>query len=275
MTGRTVIDIDNRIGLADVHAGWQNGSLWVSPNVRKVLPYTIIGGDPTSVAAGAAALDTMLHTECALGPVDAYGHSVAGETICKWLRDYGPTSTLSHDPADLRFLIGGNPEHRYNGHDKASTGYNLYGGNGYPLTTPFSVWEMVRQYDFYGDYPSTPSNVAAWENINGKQNAGIGYTAALVPRGLPIGPGFLSVHTDYKTTPFFDPGGVDSGYVTYTDPSHTNLHYIYARTYPLAMLQSVKWLKFWARSQDKAKRAGIEAAYSARPAPIPVPLYNI
>lgn len=251
---RTVI----RLGVEGLNSNkWQNGTLWAAPNIQKQLPYTLIGGIPASMTAAVAALDTMLHTECAKGPVDVYGHSVRAQLICKWLRDYGPTSTLSTNPTNLRFLMAANPEHKYTGQMKASSGYNLYGGNGFPDSTPYTVYSMTRQYDIYGDYPTDHGNAAAMANVG----------------SVPFGPGF-AIHLDYQNTPYFDPGGTDSGYVTWTDPSHTTLHYIWSRTYPVAQLQSLKSLQYWVRSQDKSVRATIESGYS-RPAVVPAPLYNI
>ena len=55
--------------------------------------------------------------------------------------------------------------------------------------------------------------------------------------GIPVGGGFI-VHLNYGSTEFF---GTGPNYVYWTDPAHSNLQYIWSRTYPLPMV-SANWL---------------------------------
>lgn len=249
---------------------FQTGSLWAAPNaVLETYPGTIA---PTSASVDDAAKwirdNIVRHVSTALGAgytgVDYYGHSERTQAMCRYLTLYAATSiSAGVDPTKVRFLMAAPPEHPYNGIINTAQ----YGTLGVPVTCPFDHWFMTRQYDAVADVPNTLSNLVALLNFQPWLGMNV----------VPVASPAFVIHLGYGDVPFFDPGGTDSGYVTWTDPAHTKRHFIWARTYPLASLQSVyhngAWLKNWARSQDKKFRATAESAW-ARPATIPAPSYG-
>lgn len=266
---RLVIDINNRFG--DPTA-WQNKQLWTPPDVRSQLAYMLIGGVASSVAGCADAvantLPSTLTNALAKGHagVDVYGHSVAAQALCDFIRRYTPAG-LGVDPTKVRILLAANPEHRFNGLVNA----NEYGGPGFPLTTDWKVWDMCREYDCVADFPTNrAAGTLAMKNMD------VSLFGLRVPWGggisVPMGPSFTKIHIAYTKTPYFDPGGAHSGYSTWNDPAHPNLTYIWSWTYPLPYISSS--VKSAARNQDKADRATVDSYYTTTPVPRPLPSYN-
>lgn len=245
---------------------WQGGEYFNNPAyVRKELPTLLIGGVPASIAQVMEVLDLRLISELAASPdpIIVYGHSVGAQVINKWMRDKAPTGPARGiDPARVSFVKAANPEHKYNGHDNAATGYALYGGNGFPTGLPYKQIEFSRQYDFYGDYPNDTNNPMAWENVNGSPS--LLYSPTLTPRGLPIGPGFFNVHIDYFNVSVGDPNNV-----RWQDPTDTNVTYVWSITYPAPSVNPV-YTPDQKRKRDNLIRPAIETGYT-RPASLARP----
>ena len=117
-------------------------------------------------------------------PYHIYGHDLGAQVICRWLREFGPTTTL--DPTDVTFYLSGNPERKYNGwpkggeypgfhdHPRGRDGVNDPGGSGIPGNTPFRVYDIARQYDEVADFPNDTTNVDAMLNIDASKALGSG-----------------------------------------------------------------------------------------------------
>lgn len=200
---------------------------------------------PFTIDDAVDTLDTALHNTGYTTPLIAYGHWVGGQVIYKWLRDYGPTSDI--DPADVQFVATGCPERKYNGAFR-SPAYNwqaiLYGGEGLPDDTPYTVKELARQYDYYGDYPNDTLNHTAMSNIWAGKDT----------------------HNNY-----FDVSLDDDNLATYTEGT---IDYMLSPTYPLPMLDWLKWLPSWIWvDQDRQLRDIVEGAYN-RPMVLDPPNQN-
>jgi hypothetical protein len=194
-----------------------------------------------------AALNTTLLTTT--GFKEVMGHSQGAALIYKWLREYGPTSTLS--TANVRFTTTGCPERKYGGAARVPQRPTFlgravsadYGGNGFPDNTPYTVVDIARQYDFWADAPSA-SVVSTAARNNGNQGQGI--------------------HNDYTKV-----GLSDSDLVTIkTEGPTSNITYKLKRTYPLTSLSWLWWLPTVQASIDASQRPTIEASYS-RPITLP------
>jgi hypothetical protein len=217
---------------------WQKGEIWGGANPRVEVPGTLIAGVPSTFTTMVANLDTKMKSEIAAhGNIRVYGHSNGGQLIYKWLREYGPTSTI--DPATVQFISAANPEQKFNGYCKASTGYNMYGGNGFPQATPYHIIDFARQYDVYADYPNDENNLESVMNVG---------QGGIRPNILPIlGPGFW-VHLDY-----FNVGLSDPANLTHVDGNCT---YILSPTDPPPMIAA--WPEFIRPPKFKAM---VEAGY--------------
>lgn len=245
---------------------WQRGEYFNNPAYNRIeLATLLIGGFAPSIALTVDVLDATLLLQLAGSPNDivVYGHSVGAQVINKWLRDKGPTGVARGiDPARVSFVKGANPEHKYNGHDNAATGYNMYGPAGFPTGLPYKQIEFTRQYDFYGDYPNDTNNEMAWENVNGSPSSL--YTPTIAPRGLPIGPGFINVHIDYTNVAIGDPSNT-----RWIDPADPNVTYVWSMTYPCPEINPT-YTPDQKAQRDADIRPIIETGY-ARPAFIPPP----
>lgn len=107
-------------------------------------------------------IDDALHTP---GYKEFWGHSKGGEMLEKWLRDKGPTSRV--DPSSVKFYISGSPENLMGGvcHFETKKHPAAYGGLSIPENTPYSVTYIIRQYDYYADYPRDTRNELAIDNL--------------------------------------------------------------------------------------------------------------
>lgn len=101
------------------------------------------------------------------GDVVVAGVSMGTQVAYKWLRDYGPTSSV--DPARVSFLMLAPPENKYTGVAVCGPGGYLgdgpYDGVGFPGDSPFRVHNLIRQYDGVADYPNI-SNPGFWATLN-------------------------------------------------------------------------------------------------------------
>ena len=124
------------------------------PNVPNPLPFLDFAG------VGVSMLDKALH--CTPGRKIVFGHSMGSQVAYKWLREKGPTSDIC--PADVVFVLGGNPERKYGGTCVVQSPPRklfgsiapkaAYGGCGLPEDTHYRVIDYVRQYDGWADVPT-------------------------------------------------------------------------------------------------------------------------
>lgn len=123
-----------------------------------------------AVRRGAQSLDGMLNDHFDGRPdaddVLVYAMSMGSQVACKWLRDYGPSSSI---PAGkVSFLLLANPEQPFHGIYQADPKLVWfmtlpdYGGVGVPGNTPFAVTDVCRQYDGMADFPNRPAAQVDW-----------------------------------------------------------------------------------------------------------------
>ena len=193
-----------------------------------------------AVVIGAKELDKQLNAAVE-DELLVLGMSMGSQVACKWLRDYGPTSSI--DPKRLSFLLLANPENKFNGVSVIRPPWfgvdipDNSGGTGIvgaPDDTPYKVIDFVRQYDGMADVPNRPVK----EAINNSKN------------GLAI------VHSAYTDVTLEDEKNVSlvKGNITYT----------WSRTDLLPCLWTIGWLGDYARKQDAKLRPIIEAAYDRK-----------
>jgi hypothetical protein len=160
-----------------------------------------------NVGWGVGALDSWLRANWPK-PWHIYGHDLGAQVISRWLREFGPTTTV--DPTDVTFYLSGNPERKYNGWPKGGTypgfrkhpagrdGENDPGGSGIPADTDFRVYDIARQYDHLADFPNDTTNIDAMLNTEASQSLGV-------------------IHVDYTAVDLADPdnGSLTEGNITY------------------------------------------------------------
>lgn len=197
---------------------------------------------------GAENLNTQLLARA--GKKIVCGHSMGAQVIYKWMRDYGPDSTV--DPADVAFISSGNMERKYGGIAHV-TGGNIsgvpivaaYDGNGLPTECPWRVIDVARQYDPFADYPKTSGTSAAkWQdNIN--------KSFALIVN---------NPHKDYTKVSLVDPGNVwfNEGTVSY----------VLVPTFPLPLVAKTYWYLVASKQAEREAvlRPVVESNYD-RPFP--------
>ncbi|MEB3049093.1 PE-PPE domain-containing protein [Mycolicibacter sp. MYC123] len=123
-----------------------------------------------AVRRGAQALDDMLTAHFAGRPdaddVLVYAVSMGSQVACKWLRDYGPGTSIP--VGRVSFLLLANPEQPFHGIYAADPKLVWfmtlpdYGGVGVPPNTPFAVTDVCRQYDGMADFPNRPAAQVSW-----------------------------------------------------------------------------------------------------------------
>lgn len=150
-------------------ASWWRGQLWSKAtrvDINYALPGALVPVPNLATAERCAEMvDAALHATA--GPKVVAGHSLGAQGgVYKWLRDYGPTSDIN--PADVVFISSGNPERKYNGIMRvpgALVASVEYGGLGLPEDTPYTVWDIAKQYDFFADHPNDLTNTSSMKNI--------------------------------------------------------------------------------------------------------------
>lgn len=178
----------------------------------------------------------------------AFGHSLGAVVISNWLRNYGPTCTVSAD--ELVFILIGNSVRLYGG-ELSAQGLGFFFPNSYPIPadTPYTVTDFARQYDGFADIPqftgdATQNTEAFLNSISGEGG----------------------VHPYYYNVALTDPGNVS--YTPVVDGAPGNVTYMWSPTWPVPALGSTQNMTTLAL--DALLRPGIEAAYS-RPVDIPAP----
>lgn len=217
-----------------------------------------IAGSPSNIQSAAQTLNTYL-TGNYTPPFVVCGISMGTQVAYKWLRDYGPSSAIP--AANLSFVLLANPENAYTGSAVLDTAAMLpagtYGGLGAPANTPYTVTNVIRQYDGVADYPnvSTPNSTAI-------QNALIGM--------FDIHDAYMFVNLDDTHYSVTD-GNITTSWYGPTYPAPT--------VAPFSILNYFLGIKYnpatadWTQSQDMQVRPTIEQSYN-RPVKIPAPDYS-
>lgn len=163
---------------------WLKGELWApgSGNTRVDMIYKNIPGKKNADEARDK-LDVTMRYYLNLGPIIVCGHSMGAQIIAKWLRDLGMDSDI--DPADVTFYLTGNLERRYNGYPKGGDypGWDEQppegryetdpGGSGVPIDTPYTVFDIAKQWDGWADNPTdTTNSIAMTNNFWGRWGSG-------------------------------------------------------------------------------------------------------
>lgn len=222
--------------LAANHLG---GELFAGQYRRKDLLYLNQNPDIAAYVIAKAQLKATLMAS--KGQVVFVGHSFGARIGAGLLREDGddPAFLAAVSPDRVAFVFTGNPERKYNGACNISGSLIVaaYGGNGVPEETPYRVWDVARQYEFFADHPNQRTNKDAIKNA---------------------AQGF-ALHLDYSKVRMGDPTNqrIDEG----------NISYILAPTYPLPAIEKKRWLSFQAKDREDAiERPKIEKAFT-RPFP--------
>lgn len=174
------------------------------------------------------------------GPKIFTGYSMGARALCIYLR-----SNPDIDPAENVFVLLANPERKYGGLKPSD-----YGGPGIPDDTPFRVFDVARQYDFWADYPDKTSKDAAAKNCLAGELVTIF--------------GGASIHGDYSMVRMNDPNNS-----TYVEGNRT---YILAPTFPAPSVRRWWWDPNREALEDQKLRPAIEAGYTR---PVPAPFTSI
>lgn len=241
----------------EIVASFFNGSVAAGKTSVTDVPYVQTGLEGLMAAFGqvipaeaqvtldnaAAMLDDYLTglTE----PAVVMGHSLGALVCVTWLADYGPTSAV--DPADVEFILVGNPARKYGGE------FTVVGDRldiptlAIPEPTPYTVLDVTNQYDGWADWPSDL------------------HSASVVPAIANVQAGVPTAHvTDYVTANLTDPGR--------TELTEGTITYRLLPTYPLPLLALTP--EPLAGYMDAAIRPYIESAYDRSvlaPEPPPPP----
>lgn len=224
----------------DIPDNWLGGELWneASGNTRVRVRYNNWFASNDNAADGVAKLDEAMLAQTP--PFIVLGHSMGSQVIYKWIRERGPTSSLT--PDDVWFICTGNPERKYNGHPPDGGKYpGGPDGTGLPDDMPWILWDVAAQYDGWCDAPNDPNNTRA--NSNASYGRSLG------------GP-----HSDYGSKGTYTPVSLyNEDNLTYVEG---NVTYVLAPTYPLPYVKRWYVLSKTIAEKDALYREGIEEAYS-------------
>lgn len=238
--------------LSQVNALFFKGQLAVGNSVMPVvyLPLPLI----PLVEAGVASLDVTINSVS--GHKIVLAHSLGADVATMWLREHGVSEPVP--PADLEFVLVGNPERKYGGLAYrpelrpwpgwiAQLDAFLVDTKGLPESQPYQVTDFVRQYDFYADVPDVEL---------GATDEASRLALANLAAGIVCHVDYLSVELDSPDNVVFSEGNVD---------------YVWAPTYPIPLAGFSD--NPVAASQDELQRPLIESVYD-RPVSIPAPDYG-
>ena len=213
------------------------------------VPYNNVGLFLNTVQQGADMLNAFITN--GTGPMVVFGHSLGAVVSSYWLANYAADSGI--EPADLSFVFIGNSVHKYGGAlgpESNSEWQNWFGeGVAAPDNTPYTVLDIIRQYDGWADWPTGTTNITSDFNALAGQN---------------------SIHPNYQAV---SPSLTATGNVHYTPTvsgSPGNITYLWSMTQPVPLLGTV-WLDP-IPALDQDIRPTIEAGYD-RPVTIPTPTY--
>lgn len=225
------------LGRATLAPNHLRGDLFRDNYVRRDVRYTTIPS-MDNAEEGRDNLDAALHAYPGKKIVEA--HSMGTQVECKWLRDIGPDSDI--DPDDVIFVGTGNPERKYGGVTTVPDAGlpAIYGGIGPPADTPYTMYDIARQYEFWCDYPTGEMNDTA------KRAAIAG----------------LFLHLDYSQVAVNDPANVEL--------VEGNVHYLLAPTWPVPTVGKAFRASAAVQQADDDDRPIIESAYN-RPFTVPAP----
>lgn len=219
-------------------------------NTTIQVPYNNMGLFLNTVQQGATMLNAFLTS--GTGQMVVFGHSLGAVVSSYWLNHYAADSGIS--PTDLSFVFIGNSVHKYGGAlgpESGSEWQNWFGtGVAAPDNTPYTVTDVIRQYDGWADWPTGTPNLDADFNALSGQN---------------------SVHPNYQNVSVNPAAAGNVSYTPAVSGSPGNITYIWSMTQPVPVLGTQ-----WAppiTTLDQDLRPTIEGAYS-RPVTVPTPSYT-
>jgi PE-PPE domain len=181
-----------------------SGEVTENNDVVDVL-YNNIGLFELNVQDGVTQLNAAINATP--GKKIVFGHSLGAVVAYRWIKDIGPT--WPGNPADLEFVVLGNPANKYTGYLATATlpsewidGDIDLAENTIPVDTPYKVIDFVKQYDGWADFPNNTES----------PNYAIALTNTALELGFPIN------HINYFQESFDNPDNrsqVD-GNITYT-----------------------------------------------------------
>lgn len=204
-----------------------SGQLFRAPFDRRDVLYPNKSAKKANAEAGAAMVAELAAKP---GKKIFFGHSMGARALAMYLR-----TNPSVDPAENVFVFTGNPERKYGGRKPTD-----YGGPGVPDDTPFRVFDVARQYEFWADYPDKPSKAAAAKNCLDGEIAGLF--------------GGKSLHMDYSNVRIGDPSNA-----VFVEGNRT---YILAPTFPAPSARRLWWDVKREGIEDAKIRSEIEGGYT-------------
>jgi PE-PPE domain len=203
----TVLTLAGAYGLPQV-LELQLGGEVTTGNTVVPVTYNNIGIFEANVVDGVENLDDAINGTAGVKVV--FAHSLGAVVATRWLNEYGPTSTVP--PEELSFILIGNPARRYNGILNFDTEpleaafggdwewLELIGDTPIPVDTPYTVQDLVWQYDGFGDWPNLLENT----------NYGLAVSNAIL--------GMNQIHANYINARLNSPNNRSfvEGNVTYT-----------------------------------------------------------
>jgi hypothetical protein len=186
-------------------------------NTVVTVPYNNWWPESGNVGVAAALLNTYLNNPAYAGEKLVYGMSLGSQVACRWLRDYGPSSSIP--ASDLSFLLLGNPERKHGGALAVDPVrfFNTYGGVGVPTGTPYDVIDFAVQYDGWADWPNalTPNATSIFNAQLGQgqiHNLGYFNVGLSDPGNLSITEGNITYILSPHAPLWGDRATVESGY---------------------------------------------------------------
>ena len=156
----TVLTLAGAFGLPQLVNTQLGGAVTNNAAAVVPVPYNNFGIFDFNIADGANKLNALIQSTAP--PIIAFGHSLGAAAITQWLRQYGPTCSVS--PSNLSFICLGNTMRPYNGFGHNPVVDSIFAPQGQtawvgvnpitmPSDTPYSVLDIARQYDMFADFP--------------------------------------------------------------------------------------------------------------------------
>ena len=203
----------------------QSGNTCVQVNAA---PFVL----PGLLPGGVTALDTAINSTS--GSIIVFAYSNGAQVAQQWLAQFA-NEPSAPSPADLTFVLIGNPTRADGGVDAPS------GGPVWPQSQ-YQVLDIAREYDWAADYPNNPSSPY--------------YLLAV----LNVFAGFFTIHADYTNVNINDPANA-----VWTVGNTT---YVLVPTQTIPLLIPLQELGINVDAMNAQLKPLVDSAYN-RPVPFP------